>query len=416
MIQAVAIVGANLSGARAAEALRLNGYDGRVILVGDESWLPYERPPLSKEVLLDAGSLRQDIFIRDQAFYDDNRIELRLGARVLAIDPPRRTLTLASGGQIQADTILLATGGQPRRLSLAGADAANVHYLRTINDARRISRGFTSGARVAIVGMGVIGSEVAASARRAGCDVIAIDPAAAPMLRNLGETFGKWLGRYHESQGVQTLMGRRLTRLIIDEGRVYALETEDGARLRCDMVVVGIGIRPADELAAAAGLVTGNGILVDTQCRTSHKNVYASGDVANQPDFFGGRTRLETFQNAGEQGEAAAKSILGMELNYCRPCWFWSDQYDLNIQVCGRIDDRLPVVVRGEIDSGCFSAFFVNDNRVEGAIVVNNALEMSVGRRLIEQRCRLNPQALADSGTSLRSLIRSSGPQGQAPA
>ena len=406
MIRNIAIVGANMAGARAAEALRGAGYDGRIHLIGAEPWRPYERPPLSKELLWGEGALPDTFYLHDEGWYEANRIELRLGVRATAIDLSAGSLELASGDRIEADRILLATGGAARRLPLDGADAVNVHHLRTYDDALRLAKDLRPGARIIVIGMGVIGAEVAASARRIGCDVTAIEPFAVPMIRTIGEHFGGWLGDYHRTQGVRALYGRSVAALRRDGTRVSAVELDDGERLPCDAVVVGIGIVPEVELAANAGLAVGNGIVVDAQCRTSHPNVFAAGDVAEQLDFFGGRVRLETYQNAAEQGAAAGAAMLGLPVDYCLPCWFWSDQYDLNIQCTGRIDAEKQVILRGRMEDGAFTAFFLSDGLVTGALTANRPSDMGIAKRLVERRVRIEAAQLADVDTPLREILR----------
>ena len=406
MIRNIAIVGANMAGARAAEALRGAGYDGRIHLVGDEPWRPYERPPLSKELLWHDGAPPETFYLHDEAWYEANRIELRLGVRADTIDLSAGAIGLASGERIDADRILLATGGAARRLPLDGADAVNVHHLRTYDDALRLAGDLRPGARIVVIGMGVIGAEVAASARRIGCEVTAIEPFAAPMVRTIGEHFGGWLGEYHRTQGVRSLFGRSVAALRRDGVRVNAVELDDGELVPCDAIVVGIGIVPAIGLAASAGLAVGNGIVVDAQCRTSNPNVFAAGDVAEQPDFFGGRVRLETYQNAAEQGAAAASGMLGLPVEYCRPCWFWSDQYDLNIQCTGRIDAEKQVVLRGRMEDGAFSAFFLSDGVVTGALTANRPSDMGIAKRLVERRTQIDAAHLADVDTPLREILK----------
>lgn len=406
MIETIAIIGANLAGGRAAEALRQAGFDGRVTLIGEEPWRPYERPPLSKELLWDASRLPDNFFLHDEGWYEANRIDLRLGARADALDLAGGGVRMASGETLRADRILLATGGKARLLPLAGADAPNVHHLRTRDEADRLALDLKPGARVVVIGMGVIGSEVAASARKAGCDVIAIEPAPAPMTRTIGENFGRWLGRRHADRGVRARFGLGVSRLELAGGLVTAVECTDGARIECDVVVVGIGIVPATELADAAGLALGNGVIVDRQCRTSHPNVFAAGDVADQPGFFGGRVRLETYQNAADQAAVAAEAMIGREVDYLRPCWFWSDQYDLNIQVVGRIDDALPVVVRGDPESQEFTAFFHDDGVVIGVLTVNRAVDMGVGKRMVERRILAGAASLGDASVPLREFLK----------
>jgi 3-phenylpropionate/trans-cinnamate dioxygenase ferredoxin reductase subunit len=253
--------------------------------------------------------------------------------------------------------------------------------------------------------MGVIGAEIAASARKSGCVVIAIEPGPAPMVRSLGHRFGAWLARQHAAHGVEQRFGVGVVRLITASGIVTAVELDDGTTVDCDAVVVGIGIVPAVELARDAGLDLGNGILVDRQARTSHAHVFAAGDVADQPSFFGGRVRMETYQNAAEQAAAAAQAMLGQPADYLKPGWFWSDQYDLNIQGTGRLDETLDIVVRGDMESNAFSAFFLNEGVVEGMLTINRAAEMGIGRRMVERRLKADAAALADESVQLRALL-----------
>lgn len=405
MVESVAIVGANLAGGRAAEALRQAGFEGTVTLIGEERWLPYERPPLSKEVLWDPTRLPETFFLHDEAWYSEKRIDLRLGQRAEALDLAGGGVRLAGGATVRADRIILATGGRARLLPMAGADAPNVHHLRTKDDADRLAPDLRAGARIVVIGMGVIGAEVAASARKAGCEVIAVEPAPVPMIRMLGRRFGNWLGQQHARHGVAARFGIGVRALAVDAGRVVAVELDDGSRIDCDAVVVGIGIVPAIELARDAGIEVASGIVVDRQCRTSHPNVFAAGDVAEQPGFFGGRARVETYQNAGEQAMAAAHALLGRDVDYLRPAWFWSDQYDLNIQVAGHIEDSFTSIVRGSPEEAKFTAFFLNDGVVEGVLTVNRAADMGTGRRLVERRVKADPAVLADEAVPMRSLL-----------
>lgn len=405
MVEAIAIIGANLAGGRAAESLRQCGFDGRLILIGDEPWLPYERPPLSKEVLWDAAFPVERLFLTDAQWYAANRIDLRLGVRADAIDLAGGTVRLSSGEDLAVERILLATGGRARTLPLAGAGCRNVHHLRTRADAERLRSALTPGAAIVVIGMGVIGAEVAASARKLGCAVAAVEPAGAPMVRALGRRFGDWLAGRHADRGVRTYYGRNVARLMVEGATVRAVELDDGTRLACDAVVVGIGIVPATELARDAGLAVGNGIIVDRQCQTSNAAVYAAGDVADQPSFFAGRTRQETYQNAADQGAAAAQAMLGSSVDYLKPAWFWTDQYDLNIQVSGRIEEDADMILRGPPEGDSFAAFFTRDGVVEGVLTVNRAADMGVGRRLVERRIAADPSVLADPAIPLRTLL-----------
>lgn len=407
MIETVAIVGAGVGGARGAEALRNAGFDGRVLLIGAERWLPYERPPLSKSYLHGEAARQPSIYLHDDAWYIEHGVELMLGTPVEAVDPRAGTLRLADGRTPRVDKVLMATGAHPRRLKLPGASAANVHYLRSKDDADGIARALRPGARLLVVGMGVIGAEIAATARLAGCEVTVVEPAPSPMLRSLGTRFGTWLGRVHTDNGVTCRFGIGVERFVTDAaGDVRAVECADGSLVECDAVVVGIGIDPAVGLARDAGLALGNGIRVDSACRTSNPLIFAAGDVTDQPGFNGSRVRLETFHNAADQAAAAAASMLGAHIDYRRPCRFWSDQYELNLQAVGRLEDRLPVVTRGSVGEASFTAFFLDDGVVAGALAVNRPADASMLGRLVEQRLSIDPGRLADACLPLRDLVR----------
>lgn len=406
MVENIIIVGANLAGGRAAEALRQSGFDGQIKLIGKEPWRPYERPPLSKEMLWDKSGVGDNLFLHDEDWYAKNRIDLRLGTSVESLDFAGGGLHLDTGEQLCADRILLATGGRARILPLEGADSANVHHLRTKDDAERLALVLKPGRNIVVIGMGVIGAEVAASAQKSGCNVTVIEPAKMPMVRAIGNRFGDWLGRFHQRQGVRTYFGRTPSKLELEGNLVRAVECEDGTRAECDAVVVGIGIVPATELAEAAGILTNNGIVVDKLCRSSQTNIFAAGDVTEQPGFFGGRLRLETFQNATDQAIAAAHSMIGQAHEYCKPGWFWSDQYDLNIQAVGRTDDSLRVILRGEMDANEFTAFFVDAGIVVGVLTVNQAAEMGAGKRMVERRIAADFDMLADPSVPLRELLK----------
>ncbi|MCT2401962.1 NAD(P)/FAD-dependent oxidoreductase [Novosphingobium mangrovi (ex Huang et al. 2023)] len=408
-MKSVAVVGANLAGGRAVESLRQAGFDGRITLIGEEPWRPYERPPLSKEVLWDPANVPDNFFLHDEAWYAANRIEMRLGTRAEALDLAASAVRLTGGDLVQADRILLTTGGSARKLNMEGADAANVHYLRTRDDATRMATDLRDGARIVIIGMGVIGAEVAASAVKLGCRVTAIEPLAAPMIRALGPQFGQWLGVEHRQRGVDTRFGRGVTAMKVLDGRVTRVELDDGSLVDCDAVVVGVGIVPEISLARDAGIATNNGIIVDRQCRTSSANVFAAGDVAEQDSFFGGHIRQETYQNAADQAQAAALAMLGQEVDYCKPVWYWSDQYDLNIQFCGHIPVQAEVTVRGDMASNAFAAFFQSGETVEGILTVNRAPDMGIGKRLVERRAKAQAVQLSDANVSLRDLLKQAG-------
>jgi len=405
MISTVTVIGANLAGGRAVEALRQKGFDGRIVLIGEEIWLPYERPPLSKEYLWLGGRPPENFYLQEESWYDENRIELRLGVRADSLDLAQGGASLSNGKFVATDCILLATGGSVRRLPLERGDVANVHYLRTRGDADAISEHLRPGARIVVIGMGVIGCEVAASASRLGCEVIAIEPAQVPMGRTLGSRFGAWLGRVHRGHGIDMRTGTGFAAFKVTQGRVQSVILNSGELISCDAVVAGIGIEPRVELARDAGISISNGIITNLSCQTSHPQVYAAGDVAFSPGFFGDMVRLETYQNAGDQAINASKGIIGDTDFTLKPAWFWSDQFDLNIQVAGKIDDTLEVIVRGQMEENVFTAFFLERDTVVGVITVNQASNMAIGRRMIEARKQPDRALLEDRGGRLRDLL-----------
>lgn len=405
-MDSVVIVGANIAGTRAAETLRQNGFAGAIKMIGAEAHLPYERPMLSKELLWDRTRLPTSFFLHDERWFAEQNIELHLGRNAVKLDLPGQAVVLEGGLAVTGDQILLATGGRPRLLLLDGAGAPNVHYLRDKDGADRLAAQLLPGVRLAVIGMGVIGAEVAASARKLGCDVIAIEPAATPMARTLGGVLGEWLARQHAAGGVETHYNRRPSRLITDQGLVKIVELDDGTRIDCDVVLVGVGIEPAVELARDAGLAIGNGIAVDGDCRTSNEAVFAAGDVAEQPGFFGSRTRLETYQNAADQGAAAAAAMLDLPGGDARPCWFWTDQYDFNLQVAGEIVDHFELVVRGDPDENSYVHFYLDKGMVKGVATVNRPQDMAVGKRLVERRAGVDAAVLRDQDQPLRALLK----------
>jgi len=357
-IGTVAIIGASIAGVRAAETLRSDGFDGRVVLIGDEPRLPYDRPPLSKQVL--TGHLAPgDTTLHPAEFYDERAIDLFLGRRATALRPWASTVELDDGSSIRAERVLLATGGRPRRLTVDGAHLAGVHTLRTADDASAVAESLVAADSVVVVGAGFIGAEVAASARQVGCRVTCIEAAALPLRRVLGEEIAQRLADEHRQRGVDLRTGTEVAQ-ILGEGRVQAVLTSDGARLPADLVVVGVGIDPSVELARAIGLACGNGIHVDQWAATPNPAVYAAGDVANIPSAtLGRRVRHEQWQHAFDHGAVAARAMLGRRTPSADIPWFWSDQYDLTLQLAGYPELGSEIVWRGEPDSDRFCAFYV---------------------------------------------------------
>ncbi len=401
--QTFVIVGANLCGGRAALALRKEGFDGRLVLIGAEPDLPYERPPLSKEYL--RGELpREKIFIAKPESYQQQEIELRLGISATRIDPRERTVELEGGERIAFDKLLLATGGREHRLSVPGSDLEGVHYLRTVVDSGQIARELQPGRRLVVIGAGFIGAEVAASAQRKGLEVSMLEVAPVPLSRALGEELGQIYAEVHRERGVDLRTGEAIVRF---EGskRVEKVVGGSGREIDCDFVVVGVGIAPATELAESAGLAVDNGIVVNEYCETSAPGIYAAGDVANfYHPVLDTRLRVEHWANAQNQGTAAAKSMLGERQPYTEIPWFWSDQYDVNLQYVGHARSWDEIVIRGDVATRSFTAFYTTGGRIVAALAVNRHRDIRPSRELIRTRAAVKPDQLRDETIELKSL------------
>jgi 3-phenylpropionate/trans-cinnamate dioxygenase ferredoxin reductase component len=356
------IVGAGLAGAKAAETLREEGFDGRVVLIGAEGDRPYERPPLSKDYLR-GESEREAAYVHPAAYYDEHDIELRTEQIVDALDLSARELVLAGGERLGFTKLLLATGAEPRRLP----GAEGVHYLRDFRDSDALRAVLAQGGRMVVIGGGWIGCEVAASARQKGLEVTLVEQASQPLEGVLGRELGEIYAAIHRDHGVEVVTGTAVD--AIEPDRVVFA---GGRAVECDHVVVGIGVAPRTGLAEAAGIDVENGILVDDRLRTSADSVFAAGDVANaQHPLFGTRLRVEHWHNALEQGPAAARSMLGMGGPYDRVPYFFSDQYDVGMEYAGYAVDWDEVVFRGDVEGREFIAFWVKGGRVLAGMNVN---------------------------------------------
>lgn len=400
----IVIVGAGQAGASAATQLRRLGFDGRLVLIGDEALPPYERPPLSKEVLLQPDTARTAIFAA--GYCEAQRIELRLGAAARALDPAARRLTLADGSTLAYDRLLLATGATARRLPLLDALGDAVHTLRTLDDAQRLRAALRPGCRVLLVGAGVIGLELASSAVELGASAVVIDPAPRPMMRSIPAPLAAFLQSAHAARGVDFRLGCGLAGAQRDADGV-ALTLDDGSVLRGELVVCGVGVAPDTALAAAAGLdVRREGVVVDAQCRTSDPAVYAAGDVACQLDGDGRVRRIESWENANQQAAIAAAAMLGAEAPQAVVPWFWTDQCGLNVQCAGDMG-AATWVRRGACDTAPFLLFGLDDDgALVATIAVNQGREMRSARELIARRARIAPALLADPAQALRTLAR----------
>jgi 3-phenylpropionate/trans-cinnamate dioxygenase ferredoxin reductase component len=401
--QTFLIVGASLAGAKAAETLRAEGFDGRLILVGAETERPYERPPLSKEYLRgEAG--REKVYVHDEDFYAEHDIELRLGRTAVSLDPNTRELALDDGERLGYDRLLLATGAEPRRLASPGGDLPGVLYLRSVQDSDALRARLDRGGSVVVVGAGWIGAEVAASARQRGLEVTVVEPAAVPLERVLGREVGAVYRDAHADHGVNMLLDTGVERF---EGadEVERVRTSDGRELECDFVVVGVGVTPRTDLAAHAGLAVDNGVLVDERLESSAPGVYAAGDLANaHHPFYGERIRVEHWANALNQGPAAARSMLGQTGAYDRLPYFFSDQYDVGMEYSGFAREWDRVVFRGDTKAREFIAFWLAGDRVVAGMNVNVWDVADPIRRLIRERVAVDDGRLADTDIPLEEL------------
>jgi 3-phenylpropionate/trans-cinnamate dioxygenase ferredoxin reductase subunit len=397
------ILGASLAGATAAITLREEGADGDVILIGAEPQPPYERPPLSKAYL--RGEVPFDkALVRPAAFYAEHGIQTMFGTRATRIDPSARVVELEDHRRVSFDALLIATGGRNRTVSIPGVDLDGIYSLRTVQDADRIRAEMIAGRRAVVVGMGFIGSEVAASLRQKGLEVVAIDPSKTPLFRVLGEGVGQTIAKLHRDHGVRMIFEDTVAAF---EGtrRVGCVVTKAGLRLECDFAVVGIGIEPAIEALADSGIHVDNGVVVDEYCQTNVSGIYAAGDVANHyHPVFDRRIRVEHWQNAIKQGAAAARNMLGRRIAYDEIHWFWSDQYDANLQYSGFHTQWEQLVVRGRLESASYLACYVNAGRIDAAVGLNRAKELRRIMPLIKARRPVNLERLRDESVDLRSL------------
>jgi 3-phenylpropionate/trans-cinnamate dioxygenase ferredoxin reductase subunit len=404
MKPAFVVIGANVAGATVADELRDLGFDGGIGLVGAEPHLPYQRPPLSKGVLSGADAPEATVF-RDEAHYAERDIDLHLGARVARLLPAERAVELEDGSRLRADKVVLCTGGRARRLDVPGAELDGVATLRTLDDAVDLGDRLARASSVVVIGAGFIGAEVAAVARGLGRQVTMIEVAEVPLARVLGP-LGAVYAEIHRDQGVDVRLGTAVTAVLGNE-HVEGVRTSTGDVVEADLVVVGVGMEPAVELAAGAGIATGNGVLVDEWCRTSIPAVLAAGDVANRPSaLLGERCRLEQFQHAQQQAAAAARTMLGGGDPFDDVPWFWSDQYDVNLQMAGHPRWTDELVWRGDPASRSFAVFYRRDGVLTGAVGLNRPKEVRGAMPLIGRRARVEPAVLQDESVDLRKVAK----------
>ncbi|MEU2289125.1 FAD-dependent oxidoreductase [Streptomyces sp. NPDC013178] len=401
------IVGGGLAAGRAAEALREFGHQGPILVVGDEPERPYTRPPLSKEYLLGKED-RESIYVHPEQWYAEHDVELVTGTRVTGLDPVARRVELDGGRSIPYAKLLLATGASPNRLSVPGADAENVLYLRRVGDSDRLREAFTAGARIVVVGGGWIGLETAAAARSAGAEVTVVERSRLPLMKLLGREAANVFCRLHRENGVLVLPNARVERITGSGGRAGGVRLSDGSHLPADTVIVGVGASPNVRLAQEAGMEVSNGILTDARMRTSAPDVYAAGDVANAyHPRFGRRLRVEHWANALHQPRTAARNMLGQDDVYDRLPYFYTDQYDLGMEYVGHVEqgDADRVLFRGDTDERHFIAFWMSGKRVLAGMSVNVWDVIEPIRALIESRTEVDDARLADPEQPLERLL-----------
>ena len=406
MTETVVIIGGGQAGAQAAVSLRQEGFEGRVVLIGDEPVLPYQRPPLSKTYL--AGELaRERLFIKPAAFYEKVNIEHMLGETVSAIDPSEQLITLASEQTLHYDHLILATGGRVRTMPCPGADHPSVNYLRTLADVEAMQDKFTEGTRLVVIGGGYIGLETAAVAVKHGLKVTLLVARPTPLGRVTSPEVGKFFRDVHRQAGVTLCCNTGVESIEDDtgDGKVAAVVTDSGYRVLADIVVVGIGLLPNVELAESAGVVCDNGIVVDEYGRTSVDNIYAAGDCANHPNpIYQRRLRLESVQNAVDQGKAVAATICGKDKPYAQVPWFWSDQYDLKLQTAGINSGYDQTIVRGDIASRSFAVFYLLEGRLLAVDAINRPAEFVVARNILSKGLAVSAERLQDESIPAKAL------------
>lgn len=395
----VVVIGGGQAGAVAVRTLRRRGHAGRILLVGDEPHRPYQRPPLSKDYLHDGDASVLELL--PESWTEAQQVEVRAGVRAMKIDAGARSVVLDDGTSVTADHVLLATGGRARRLEDATGD--RIHYLRTRTDADLLSTRLVPGAHLVVVGGGFIGAEVASAARARGAEVTVLEAGSVPLGRALGDELGRRCGRLMTDAGVDLRLGTAVTG-VVQESDVVIVHTSAGPVVGT-CVLVGIGMIPNDDLAIASGIDAENGVIVDERCRTSMPNVYAAGDVAHVVRADGRRGRVEHFDNASRQAAVAVDNMLGREAQHDDQHWFWSDQFGANLQLLGDRDAADRVVVRGDPEGDCWTAFFLADGLVCGAFSMNDGESIAVARALSDFSVEVAPETLADTDADLMEIL-----------
>lgn len=405
--QTFVIIGAGQAGAWAIYGLREEAeFTGRIVLIGEEEYLPYERPPLSKSAMLGYTSV-EDAYFWPREKYDEWNVEMHLGVGAEKIDRTAKIVTLADGEEIAYDRLLLATGTRPRLLRIDGAELSGVHYLRTIADTLAIQSDIPDNGSALIVGGGWIGLEVAGALSKRNCKATVIEVADRLCGRAVPPEISDWLLAFHQGHGVDVRLDSGIEQLLGEDGKLTGAKLASGETIDCTLAIVGIGVVPNSELAEEAGLDIDNGVVVDEQGRTSDPDIFAAGDLTNHPNpLLGRRIRLESWENAQNQARIAAKAMADKGEDYAEIPWFWSDQFDANIQMIGLPLGWEQLVTRGDPASNEFITFYLRDGKIDGAISVNNSRDIRMAKRLMQSSKPVSAEDLANPDLKLQALLK----------
>lgn len=402
----VIIVGTGHAGAQAAVALRQQGFTGSILMIGEELHLPYERPPLSKEYFSGEKTFER-ILLRPEQFWQDKKIDLKLGQRVIQIDAQSHRILTQQNYEYHYDKLIWATGGKPRRLSCEGAALEGIHYIRNREDVDRINQELDRVQKCVIIGGGYIGLEAASALRKINRDVTLVEGQSRVLARVAGPIISDFYQQYHQEKGVEFYLGQGVDYLEGDQGRVHTVILANGTRIATDMVIVGIGLNPEVNVFVEAGAAFSNGIETDRRCRTSLVDIFAIGDCANHENFFadGQRIRLESVQNANDQAMIVTKEILDKGEDYAAVPWFWSNQYDLKLQTIGLSIGYDQEILRGEPDSGSFTVIYLREGKIIAIDCVNRPADFIQGKAIIQQSIYIPIEQLSDHSQALKDMI-----------
>lgn len=405
MTKRTIIIGAGQAGAQGAQSMRQAGYDGDIIIIGDDPALPYQRPPLSKSYL--KGELSAErLYLRPEQFYEQQNIGLRLSERVESIDREAKTILTARGDTLSYDSLLLATGAPPRKLQMPGADLTNIFYLRTLLDSDALRSILSVDGRIIVVGAGYIGLEVAAVARAAGCDVTVLEIAERVLARVACKAVSEFYETLHRDHGVDLRLATGLEVFVGEGGVLRAAKLSNGEDIDCAAALVGIGAAPETKLAVDAGLEVDNGIVVDEHARTSDASIWAAGDCTNFPSGrYGKRMRLESVPNAIEQAKVAGANIAGSDKVYDAVPWFWSDQYDVKLQTVGIGDGADETIVRGAQADKKFSVWYFRQGDLLAVDAINDPAAFAVAKRALTVGAKIPRDKLVDETSDLKALL-----------